>query len=326
MKPLYIIAEAAQGYEGSVDLALMLVRAAKAGQANAVKFQIIFASDLCEPGYVYYDLFKKLEMPAEAWRRIRDEAHRLGLEMVADVFGPASLEIVVSSEMDGIKLHSTNFFDDALTVASIETGKRLFVSIGGIEIDDVAAFVQRHPAVLERGTILFGYQAEPTPINENKLNRISALRELFGIDVGFMDHSDGDGCHTISLSAMALALGVSVFEKHITLDRALELEDYVSALPPSDFAAYASQLRDLATALGDASLTLSADEIAYRSRALKRVVAARDLAAGRTVEPKDIRLSRPATPEGLFNPIEAVGRTLSVSVSAGAPITKESLR
>ncbi len=61
-----IIAEAAQGYEGNVTQARLLARAAARAGADAVKFQLVYADELATPDYQYYDLFRNLEMPAEA--------------------------------------------------------------------------------------------------------------------------------------------------------------------------------------------------------------------------------------------------------------------
>lgn len=323
---LYIIAEAAQGYEGSAELARLLVRGAAAGRASAVKFQIVYASDLCEPGYKYYDLFRKLELSVDQWRDVREEARRLKLDFIADVFGPRSLEVANAIGVDGCKLHSTTFYDDELTKAVLKMPGRLYVSIGGIEPEEVDAFLARHKlAQRSNVTMMYGFQAEPTPVEANNLQRIPHWQKRSGLAVGFMDHSDGAGPHTLTLSAMALAFGVRTFEKHITLDRTLELEDYVSALAPADFATYVKALRDLDGAVGPGTLTLTADEQAYRGRALKRVVAARDLGKGATLTSADVRLSRPAVAEGAFNPAEVVGRRLKRAVSAMEPIGAEVL-
>ena len=85
--------------------------------------------------------------------------------------------------------------------------------------------------------LMYGFQSEPTPVGSNNLARIPRWRERTGLEIGFMDHADGGGRHALTLSAMALALGVRVFEKHISLDRTLKLEDYVSALGPGATAA-----------------------------------------------------------------------------------------
>jgi len=317
----YIIAEAAQGYEGSTGIAKLLVRGAAAAKADAVKFQIIYAADLCEPGYQYFDLFTQLEMPTEAWREVCELTHEQGMHFIADVFGRKTLKMAEEVGADAYKLHSTNFFDDALTADVLATGKSVYLSVGGVEADELTALVERH-SLKDRGdvTILFGYQAEPTPVDSNNLARMMALEELTGLPVGFMDHSDAAGVHAVALSALAAGLGVRVFEKHITLDRAVKLEDYISGLAPREFAHYVESMRGVNAAIGCASLELTGAERTYRSKALKRVVAACDLPMGRVLEAGDLRLSRPAREGGLYKPGDAVGRTLKTHVGEGQPI------
>lgn len=323
----YIIAEAAQGYEGNAEVARLLVRAAKAGGADAVKFQMVWADDLCEPGYQYRDLFQALEMSEEAWKSVADECRRCQLDFVVDVFGPRAVAAARNIGVDGYKLHSTTFFDDALAADVLAQGKPVYLSVGGIDADEIAAFLRRHDLGAGKPVVvLYGYQAEPTPIEGNNLKRMESLRALTGLEIGFMDHSDGGGADWLTLSALALGMGVRVFEKHITLDRALEMEDYVSALGPTDFRTYSDALRRLGGALGNSSLELSEAERGYRGRALKRVVASRDLAAGQVLADGDLRLNRPAETRGLFKPTEVAGRVLTRDVAVGQPIEGENLK
>ena len=43
-----------------------------------------------------------------------------------------------------------------------------------------------------------------------------------------MDHSDGSSEDAYHLPLLAMGMGISVIEKHMTLDHSLEIEDYVS--------------------------------------------------------------------------------------------------
>ena len=324
MMPPYIIAEAAQGYEGNADVARLLVRAAKAGGADAVKFQMVWADDLCEIGYQYRDLFQALEMSEAAWQSVADECRRCQIDLVVDVFGPQAVAVARKIQVDGYKLHSTTFFDDALAIEVLAQGKPVYLSVGGIDAAEITGFLQRHDLNGHKSVIiLYGYQAEPTPIEGNNLSRMAALRDVTGLEVGFMDHSDGGGEDWLTLSVLAFGLGARVFEKHITLDRALEMEDSVSALGASAFRIYSDALRRLGDALGSGSLDLSEAERGYRGRALKRVVASKDLAAGQILAIEDLRLNRPGESRGAFKVSEVVGRPLKHDVPVGQPIAEE---
>lgn len=326
MSAPFIIAEAAQGYEGRPELARLLVRAAAAAKADAIKFQVVFADDLAVPSYAYYGLFHDLEMPEDTWRAVRDDAAKAGLKFYVDVLGPRALALARRLGVDGAKLHSTCFFEDDLTAPVFAEFPRVLLSCGGIEVDEVKRLLDRHASARDKTVVLHGFQAEPTPTDANQLARIPGLARTLGVEVGFMDHADGAGPDAVHLSAMALALGCRTFEKHIGLDRALALEDFVSALPPAAFADYVVTMRRLAGALGESSLQLTDAERAYRGRALKRVVAARDLAPGHVIAAGDVVLLRPATPGGLERAADVVGRTLLKPVERGTAVTAEHLR
>lgn len=320
----YIIAEAAQGFEGNKDVSKLLVRSAAAGGANAVKFQLVYADDLAEKGYEYYDLFKSLEMSDADWLEVRELARKLNIDFVLDIFGQESIRLAKLIKADGIKIHSTCFFDDDFVRAAADLGTTLYLSAGGIHMEEVEKTLDKFKFRDRKNFVLmYGFQAEPTPIESNNLARIPVLREKLNIrDIGFMDHSDGDSAYTTSLSAVAIGLGVRVFEKHITLDRGLQMEDYVSALGVRDFAKYVHEINDLTAAMGTSSLDLTEAEERYRGRAIKRVVAKKDLQPGAVLNLDVIKLSRASNMAGAFKLEDIAEKKLSKSVKKGEGIEK----
>ncbi len=329
MSNVEIIAEAAQGFEGEPRLARLLVRAAKAGGAHAVKFQLVFADELATRDYPYYDLFKGLEMPDSVWRQVADDAAAAGLGLVFDVFGARSLDLALALGARGVKLHASDFFNRALVSAVFARAPHVYLSLGGIDYDAIAALVESNPLPSGRLTLMFGFQGEPTAIEHNHISRLAALGRRFpGIDLGFMDHSDGGSDEAGWLGVLPLAFGVRVIEKHITVDRALALEDFMSALDASAFAQYVARIRTAEQALGNPALELSPPEREYGQRAVKSVVAARALTAGTQLDAADVTALRAPQPKGrtVLRQIEAVlGRTLRADIGAGHPVCREDL-
>lgn len=318
----YIIAEAAQGFEGNPSYAHLLVKGAAYAKADAVKFQFAVADEIAQPGNPYYPLFVSHEMSQSEWQSVRNLAAELELDFISDVFGPKSFGWAREVDVDGFKLHSTSFFDNELIEQVLSEGKPTFISIGGIRPEEFKAQAERHGFTKHgKVKILYGFQAEPTPIENNNLARIPLLRERTGLEIGFMDHSHGDEEFTTTLSAVALGLGVRVFEKHLTLERGLEMIDYMSALSPRQLAKYVRQIRGLLKAIGTEGLGLTEAEIGYRNRSVKRVVAAQDLKSGTILDKEKIALSRPAEPDGFFMLEDAIGRKLTGDVKKGMPIT-----
>lgn len=323
-----VVAEAAQGYEGDHFLARLLVRVAAAARADMIKFQLVYADELATHDYPYYNLFKKLEMPITSWRSISQEASQRHLGLVFDVFGLESLRVAVELGASAVKVHASDFFNDVLVSAALEKAPHVFFSAGGIRIDEIAEFLERYGRRgIEKFTMLCGFQAEPTPLADNNLVRFVKIRERFPkLKLGFMDHSDGSSDEALWLGILALPYGVTAVEKHITLDRSIELEDYVSALAPADFALYVERIRKAETAMGADCLDLSEAEQAYRQRAVKVLVSARPIESGSTIMADDIAYLRIPTREGkaVFEKAgDVLGHRVLRHIDKGKPILKD---
>jgi sialic acid synthase SpsE len=325
-----IIAEAAQGYEGDPTLARMLVRAAVAGHADTVKFQLVYADELATKDYPYYGLFKALEMPAPAWERVALDAREAGLGLVFDVYGLESLRLALKLGVTGVKIHSSDFFNEPLITAAVEEAPHVFFSGGGIMADELGSFLNSlSPTHRMKMTLLYGFQAEPTAMSDNNLARLGGIREKFpSLRIGFMDHAEGGADEATWLGVLALPFGITTIEKHICLHRGLNLEDSVSALDAHELSLYVRRIRSAEAALGAQELTLSQAEMAYRRRAIKVVVTKTSLPAGTQIESSHLALLRVST-EGSDQTIHrldhVIGRKTIRTVEAWQPVHREDL-
>ena len=325
-----VVAEAAQGFEGNLTLARQLVRAAAAAGADLVKFQLVYANEIVAPSHQHHGLFRDLEIPDADWQTIADEARNEGIGLACDVFGPRSLALACAIGVDAVKIHASDALNHALVADALAKTPHVYLSTGGLLPGEVSDLVRRHGGARARLTLLYGYQAEPTPTGDNHLRRLTALAERCpGIGLGFMDHAEGGSDEATWLALMALPLGVTLIEKHLTLDRELRLEDYVSATSPADFALFVRRLRSAEQALGRPDLGLTAGEAAYRRKALKVVIAARDLPAGHVVCAGDVRLLRTPLDSACVPLVDlerAHGRTLRGPLVAGAALSESNLQ
>lgn len=325
-----IVAEIAQGYEGDPTLARLLARGAVRAGADAAKFQLVYADELAVPSDEHYELFRSLEMPLEAWRCAAREVREGGARLYFDVFGERSLREAQELGADGVKIHATDVHNRALVGAALDSMPRVYLSLGGVTVEELQELLALHgvePA--ERVCLMYGFQAEPTPLEANNLLRLRALRERFpGFGLGFMDHSAGDTDDAMTLALLALAFEVVTLEKHLTLDPVLALEDHLSALSPARFREFVGRVRRLENALGAADLEPTEAEREYRRKALKVVVARRSLGPGERMEAADLVLKRaPLAPSQspLHRIEDAAGRTLVTGVNADEPLAAEML-
>ena len=111
-------------------------------------------------------------------------------------------------------------------------------------------------------------------MEQNNLLKLGLFKDRYpDFEIGFMDHSDGSSKDAYHLSLLAMGMGISVIEKHMTLDHSLKIEDYVSGLAPDQFKKFVELIRKYEPALGLESLELSELENEYRNKAAKSVVA-----------------------------------------------------
>jgi N,N'-diacetyllegionaminate synthase len=325
-----IIAEVAQGYEGNPKLSDLLTTAAITSGAHSVKFQLVFADELATPDYVWYGLFKTLEMDEAVWQGLARRIHENNQLLYFDVFGFKSLEAAKRIGADGVKLSTTEFYNTDLMKEALQIFDKVIISVGGIPDSDIDEVVQ--DVLLqyrEKICLIYGFQAEPTPLEQNNLLKLRTLSEKYtDFKLGFMDHSDGASSDAFNLALVALGLGINVIEKHITLDRSLEIEDYVSGLSPDSFIQFSNQIKRYEQALGQSSLELTGLEVEYRNKAVKLVVAARDIASGTTISKEDVALKRTGK-EMAGEPIrslrEILGATVNADIAVNNPVYKEQL-
>lgn len=323
-----IIAEIAQGYEGNPKLAKLLALAALRAGADSVKYQLVIADELCIKGYPYYELFKSLEMPYEVWEDLVRTVLAQQKNFYADVYGLQSLQLAQELGACGVKISTTDFYNEFLIEQAIAKFPKVFISIGGIELVEIDQLVKRVEG--SRSVVfMYGFQSEPTRIESNHLLRLRELQKRYpAVSFGFMDHSAGDSLDAMSLPILALGFDIVALEKHITLDPILQIEDYLSALEPARFCQCVEAVRSMEKALGSPDLVLTAQEIEYRNRAGKVVVANKELACGSVIQPEDITLKRISTdgsPDCFRKSSQVVGKILKRSLAADFPVTKDAI-
>jgi sialic acid synthase SpsE len=325
-RPIDIVAEGAEGYASDWGKELALVDLAAGAGATALKLQLLYKDELLTSEHPLYDFVASLEMDSSRWARVADRSRERGIEFFLDVFGARGLGLAVEIGAAAIKVHSSDMLNEEF-IAEVAASpiERVLLSAGGTtiaEIDRAIELIGSH----ERVTLIQGFQAYPTAIADNRLSRLPTLLTRFpGIQVGLADHTGFDDPAGEWLPALALPLGASYIEKHITVAHVLEDPDHQAALAPDRFARFAANLRSAEAALGDPGAdpdAFSDAELAYRLNMKKHVVAARALAAGEPLSRADLSLRRCHDPpeDVLFVPDEAIGRALSEDLAEGTPL------
>jgi N,N'-diacetyllegionaminate synthase len=317
--PTFIIAETASNHMGHLATAFNMIDAAINAQASAVKFQIFSTEDYITPSHPRFELSRQIEFTPEDWVQISEYANRKGIIFIADVLDDHSATLAESLKIDALKIHSTDMTNQYHLQMVAGMNKPVFLATGTLTLGEVEYAVNLMGAKGNTDVVIMhGYSNYPTPIDEQNLLVIPALKKIFQLPVGFLDHT----IDIYSIPSMAVALGANVLEKHITLDRNMKGYDWEVSLEPAEFREMTRNLREMEKALGSSLKRPSESEVHWRDVLMKKIVAREEISEGEVITSEKIAFKR-AAGEGLLpNYAEMLcGRKAGTSISKDELIT-----
>lgn len=320
-----MIAEIANAHQGNPAQAGELAAQALAAGADAVKFQIYTADELLVRAHPRYEHFRKQAFTRAAWTTLIGGIKAQGGRVYCDVFGLDALDVALSEGADGIKIHSSDLGNAALFARLAGRDPRIFLSVGGSTAREIAYAVTRTAGPGRRPILLHGFQSYPTAIEASGLRRLAWLKEHFGLlcDIGYQDHVSGDDPFAFTLPIMAIGMGATVIEKHVTLDRSAKGVDWYSSLNPDEFGRFVQAVRQAESAIGTDAETFAPSEREYRRSVKKHWVAARAMPKGHVLQSDDLVMKRVHLPRGETVEIEKLaGRPLLHDVAEEDIVTR----
>ncbi len=304
--PVFVIAEAGVNHNGDVGLALRLCDAAKATGADAVKFQTFRARDLVVPGAPtaeyqqkqtgaqdQYAMLEALELSEDQHRQVKAHCDAIGIEFFSTPFSVEAVDMLVRLGVRRIKLSSGELTHRRLVQHAAATGLPLLLSTGMATMEETRealAWVREVRGDLRDVTVFHCTSAYPAPPEALNLTAIPAMQRDLGVAIGYSDHSEG-----IEAALAAVALGATVIEKHITVDRTLPGPDHSASLEPGEFTQMVTGIRRVTAMRGDGAKAPTPAERDTARVARRSVAAARDIPAGAQITEAMLVCRRPAT-------------------------------
>lgn len=300
-----VIAEAGVNHNGSMELALKLVDAAKDAGADYIKFQTFKAEKLVSKyaGAADYqkenlkadvnqlEMLKKLSLSYEDFKTLKEYAAKKGIGFISTPFDLDSIEFLKELDMDFYKLPSGAVTNLPYLEAVAKTGKPIVMSTGMSDLEEVREALT---VLQDKGakdiTILQCNTEYPTPFEDVNLKAMNTMKEEFCYPVGYSDHTKG-----IEISLAAVAMGATVIEKHFTLDRTLPGPDHVASLEPDELKQMISSIRNIEKAIGTGIKEPSPSEKKNIAAARASLVAAVDIKAGEVFTRENLTVKRPGT-------------------------------
>ena len=118
--------------------------------------------------------------------------------------------------------------------------------------------------------ILHATSTYPAQYDELNLAVIPWLAKEFGVPVGYSGHETG-----LASTVAAVALGATVVERHVTLDRSMWGSDQAASLEPTGLTKLVRDIRLVESAIGDGKKVVYEREIPVMKK-LRRVGGWRD--------------------------------------------------
>jgi N-acetylneuraminate synthase len=255
--PAYVIAEIGINHNGDLGIAKQMIDAAVRAGADAVKFQKR-TPDVATPtdqqkqmretpwGYITYLEYRyKVEFNEEQYAEIDKHCREKGIAWMVSVWDEPAVDFMEKFDTPAYKIPSASLTDSKLIRKARATGKPLILSSGmstmeqikkGVEVTDKDNLALMHCTST--------YPCEPEELN---LKMVETLRREFPtLPIGYSGHEVG-----LVPTAVAVALGACMVERHLTLDRAMWGSDQAASVEPWGFETLVKYIRVTERSIGD---------------------------------------------------------------------------
>ena len=306
-----IIAEAGVNHDGNIAQAIQLIDVAADAGADLVKFQTFDAKALATANAelaAYQEqasecenqsrtgqlaMLQHLQLSEEDHLTLIAHCEARGIGFFSTAFDLESLDFLARLGAERFKVPSGEITNLPYLRRIASFQKDVIMSTGMAELSEIGEAIGCLEAAglpKDKITLLQCTTEYPAPIEEVNLRAMRAMGDMFGLPVGYSDHTDG-----VDVAIAAVAIGASVIEKHFTLDKNLPGPDHSASLEPEALKAMVGGIRRIECALGSAQKQRTASERKNVQLVRKSIVAARAISADEIFSEENLTVKRPAT-------------------------------
>ncbi|MBO7441502.1 MAG: N-acetylneuraminate synthase, partial [Paludibacteraceae bacterium] len=315
-------AEAGVNHNGSLDIAKQLIDKAVEAGVDIIKFQTFKSEKLVSKSAKQAEyqqrnigkkdesqlaMLKKLELSPSAHKELMDYCREKGIRFFSTAFDMDSIEYLHSLNLGLWKIPSGEITNYPYLRKIAQYHEPIILSTGMCELSDIEATLKvlvGFGVKKEQITILHCNTEYPTPYSDVNLRAMLEIRDRFGVQVGYSDHTQG-----IEVPIAAVALGASVIEKHFTLDKNMEGPDHKASLEPDELKAMVCAIRNVEQTLGSGHKTISESERKNIEIARKSIVAACPIKKGELFTEENLTVKRPGNGISPMRWSEVIGKT-----------------
>ena len=304
-KKVFIIAEAGCNHNGSIKLAKKLVDHAVMAGADAIKFQTFKTENLVTKNakkakYAYsktnkketqFQMQKKLELSHDDFIILKKYSSRNNILFLSSTFDIPSTLFLKKMNLEIIKIPSGEIVNKPNLEVIGRLNKKIILSTGMAKMQEISNAINiltKAGTNKNKITLLHCNSDYPSKFKDLNLKSIPYMRDKFGVNIGFSDHSLG-----IEASITAVVLGATVIEKHITTNKKLPGPDHEASINKDEFAQLVQSIRNVELSIGNYKKKPSKNELKNKIAIRKSIKAAIDIKKGEKFSIKNLTIKRP---------------------------------
>lgn len=300
---IFIIAEAGVNHNGSLCMAKELVDLAKEAGADCVKFQTFISEKIVSfiaPKAAYQEkqtgssqshleMLKSMELSYRDFHELKSYCIKREILFMSSPFDLESIEFLYSLGMSVWKIPSGEITNLPYLESIAKKKQKVIMSTGMCTLEDIKEAVRTLNAYgTDDITLLHCTSEYPASYDSVNLNALRTMKDVFGLPVGYSDHTLG-----IEISIAAAALGASVIERHITLDKNQKGPDHKASLSFEEMHAMVTAIRHVETAMGTGRKMPMKEEYKNINIVRKSIIASKRINKGDIFTVENITVKRP---------------------------------
>jgi len=270
---VFIIAEIGINHNGDIEIAKKLIEVAKNAGCDAVKFQKrtvekVYSNDILDTprespwGNTTRDQKLGLEFGKKEYDEINQCCLLYGIDWFASSWDIDSQSFLQQYDLKYNKIASAMLTNAELLKTVAEEKKHTFISTGMStmeEIGDAVNIFREYNCPFE---LMHTNSSYPMKIEEANLLCIPMLKKKFNCDIGYSGHE----VSAYQVSLIAVSLGATSLERHITLDRTMYGSDQAASLEPSGLKRMIRDVKNVEEILGDGKKRIWDSEIPVKKK------------------------------------------------------------
>lgn len=328
--PCFIIAELSANHNGSLEIAIETIRAAKKSGADAIKLQTYtpetmtidvnnehfqISGGTLWDGKTLYELYGEAYTPWKWHKKLFEVAKEEGLICFSSPFDITAVDFLEKLNVPAYKIASFEIQDIPLIEYAASKGKPIIISTGIADENDIKLAVETCRKAGNNNIILLKCTSSyPAPLELANLKTIQDLKTKFELEVGFSDHTYGSLAPTV-----AVTLGAKMIEKHFILHKDIGGPDADFSLDVTEFTEMVSKVRQAEKLLGKVSYDVS-EKVKKNRKFARSLFVVDDVKTGDIITKKNVRSIRPGN--GLHPKYykKIMGKKFTRNIKKGTPL------